>query len=271
MAKGYVSQLNPGEPVLDDNYDWGVDPFVAGEYKSRGLIPRDYNAEPYGSLPYASSFPSELLIPRSEWDDRIREMEATKTRLSDLIDAAGLTVLDQNGTNYCWINAPAHAMEVLRVLQNQPLVRLSPASVGCKIKNFRNVGGWGTQGLEYIVNHGLVPVSLWPANAIDRQYDTAAADAERAKYRCPEWWELRPRNLDEHMSCLLSRIPVAVGLNYWGHEVLDIDPVGLGNGQYGARFNNSWGMSWGQNGRAVRTGSKLYADDAVAPRVATPS
>lgn len=268
---GYVSKLNPNEPLLDDNFDWHDSQTVDGETKGRGLKPRNYELIKYGSMPFATAFPSELLIDESEWDDRIQEMEKNKTRLSDKLDQAGVTVLDQRQTSFCWIFAPTHAVEVLRVVNGQPFVRLSPASAGCKIKNFRNEGGWGTEGLKYIIEHGLVPDSLWPMAAISRQYDTPAADAERSKYRVHEWWELKPRNLAEHMSCLLMNLPVAVGLNYWGHEVLDIDPVAFGNGKYGARFNNSWGLGFGDRGRAVRTGSKLFADDAVTPRVPTPS
>lgn len=269
----YTSILNPQETVIDDtNYaQFVLDPVIDGEPKTRGLVPRDWNAEPFGSLPFAAAFPADMLIPENEWDDRIAEMESSKTRLTDICDQVGLTVLDQDGTNYCWINAPTHCVEVIRAVANQQLVRLSPASCGGPIKNYRNVGGWGTEGLKYIVEHGLVPQSAWPANAISRQYDTAETRELRKQYRVTEWWDLRPRNMQQLMSCLLLRIPVAVGLNWWSHEVTYMDPVALGGGKYGARIDNSWGANWGTKGRSVLSGSKVLPDDAVAPRVATPS
>jgi len=89
-------------------------------------------------------------------------------------------------------------------------------------------------------------------------------------YRITEWMELRPRNLEEHISLLLRNIPVAVGLNYWSHEVSDHDAVWL-DGTVAVRFRNSWDMDWGDKGFAIRQGSKMYADDAVAPRVALAS
>ena len=269
----YVSQLNPNELVIDDsNFHYHIaDQFIDGEVKSRGMIPREWGDSPFGSLPFASSFPSELLIPMDDIDDRIAEMESSKTRLTDLCDQAGLTVLDQNGTYYCWINAPTHCVEVIRVVAGQPLVRLSPASCGGPIKNYRNVGGWGTEGLKYIVDHGLVPQSAWPANAISRQYDTAESRELRKQFKVTEWWDLKPRNLQELLSCLIQRIPVAVGYNWWSHEVTAMDPVALGNGKYGVRIDNSWGLSYGTRGRSVLSGSKALPDDAVAPRVATPS
>lgn len=269
----FTSTLNAGEIVIDDSnfHQFLIDPIIDGDQKSRGMIPREWGDAPFGSLPFAAAFPADMLIPEDEWDDRIAEMESSKTRLTDICDQVGLTVLDQDGTNYCWINAPTHCVEVIRAVANQQLVRLSPASCGGPIKNYRNVGGWGTEGLKYIVEHGLVPQSAWPANAISRQYDTAETRELRKQYRVTEWWDLRPRNMQQLMSCLLLRIPVAVGLNWWSHEVTYMDPVALGGGKYGARIDNSWGANWGTKGRSVLSGSKVLPDDAVAPRVATPS
>lgn len=270
---GYVSKLNPGEIVIDDdNFGHFIgNPVIDGEMKSRGLIPRDWEKEPFCSQPFMSAFPSELLIPREELDDWIAEMEGNKSRISDLLDQAGLGVLDQNGTNYCWGNGPVHCVEAGRVIQGEQFVRLSPASVCAPIKGYRNVGGWGTEALRYIVEHGIVPQSEWPANAIDRKYDNAETRELRKKFKVQEWFDLRPRSEMELLSCLCRRIPVAVGYNWWGHEVTAIDPVALGNGKYGIRIDNSWGKGWQSNGRGILSGTKHLPDDAVAPRMTTPS
>lgn len=257
-------------PVIDDsNFQQFIDPVVDGAKVGRGLIPRDFAAEPYGSVEYAEAFPLPL-IPESEWEDRMAEIERTKSSIVDVCDQAGLKVKNQQQTNYCWINAPTHCVEIMRVMQGQGYVELSPASVGAKIKNFRNVGGWGTEGTKYIAEHGLVPASLWPNNAINKDYDTAAANAERVKYQVDEWWELKPRNLKELATCLLLNVPVAVGLNWWGHEVTFVKLVKK-NGVWGVMFDNSWGESWGDSGRGVLVGSKAIPDDAIAPRLVTAS
>lgn len=269
MAK-YVSVIRPGESVIDDNTPIVpmLDPIVDGEQMSRGLIPRDWEEEPYASV--GSSFPEEMLIDEDEWPERIEEMERTKTRISDLLDQAGLTVLNQNGTNYCWINAPVHCVEIIRCLAGEEMIRLSPASCGGPIKGYRNVGGWGAEGLRYIIEHGIVPQSMWPPNAIDRRLDTPQSREERKKFRTPEWVECRPRTTREWMSLLLQRIPVAVGYNWWRHEVTMIDPVRMSGGSYAARINNSWGTGWKDNGRSILSGSRVQPDDAVAPRTAIP-
>jgi hypothetical protein len=139
--------------------------------QSCGLLPRwtDERFAAHGSMPFAQDFDLPL-IPRSEWDDRIADMERTKSRISDLMIQGGLKSLDQNGTNYCWANGPTTAVEAIRCVAGQPYVKLSPASVAAPIKNYRNQGGWGSEALEYIVEHGICTVDLWPANAISRQY-----------------------------------------------------------------------------------------------------
>lgn len=269
---GYRTSLSSNCVVIDDTNAHkfaGVDPVVNGERKTRGLIRRDYSIHPFGGLAEAEEF-NLPLIPRSEWDDRIEQQEKDRSHLRALCEDMKMDVLDQNGTSYCWINAPTWCVMVQRIAAGLPMVRLSPASVGAKIKNFRNQGGWGAEGLQYIANHGLVPQSVWPANAIDRKYDTSEADAERPKYRVREWWDIS-RSFDKLATCLFMGIPVAIGLNYWSHEVSAMRVVALGNRKYGAEIANSWSTGWSDNGYGVLTESKAIPDDAVAPRTVTPS
>jgi hypothetical protein len=264
----FTSQLYTGETVLDDDYAPEHEIFVTPDGLSRGLdlgLRSSFDDYAYGDA--AKPFPDSLLIPEGDWEGMIKEMEERKTRLSDLIEQAGLPCKDQAQTNYCWINAPAHCVEISRLKQGQKMVILSAASAGAKIKNFRNVGGWGKEGLEFIAENGLVPEEFWPKNAINRAYDTAQNWEFAQRYRVEKWLEIRPRNLKQLMSCLLRRIPIAVGYNWWGHEVTLVDPVWV-NGAPGGRMRNSWTMDWPKpqaKGYAVLQGSKLLPDDAVCP------
>lgn len=262
------SILYPDELVIDDetiNKQSAIADILFNPTFGRGLDLSERTDEGYGSA--AERFPRELLVPRSEWEPRIKEMEERKSRISDISLISGLPCKDQGQTNYCWINAPTHCVEIIRVVQNQEMVLLSPASAGGPITSYRNVGGWGKPGLQWIAYKGLVPISRWPANAISRNYATAENIQLALDYRVTEWWELAPRNLDELMSCLFLRKPVALGYNWWRHEVTGCDPVWL-DGEIALRIRNSWGMGWGDKGFSVLRGSKMLPDDAVAPRTA---
>ena len=78
---------------------------------------------------------------------------------------------------------------------------------------------------------------------------------------------MQPRNFDQLATCLLSGIPVAIGLNWWSHEVTAMDLVETSPGVFGVRIWNSWGDGWEDRGMAVLSQSKATPDDAVAPRV----
>lgn len=263
----YVSQLPSGILIIDDETDMSAygPPIIGGEEVGRGYIPRDWNEDPFGSVAEPFGLP---LIDPSEYADRIEEMERTKTRLSDIIKAAGMRSKNQKSTSYCWVFAATSAVQVVRIIQGEPHVELSPASVGAPIKNYRNVGGWSTQAIKYGAEHGWVPSDLWPDTAIDRKYDTDETREARKGFLVKEWSELRPRNDQELMTCLLSRIPVAIGQNHWSHAILALDPLIFDGGNTGHLDLNSWSESYGDKGFFVQRGSKRLADDAIAPRVA---
>lgn len=170
----------------------------------------------------------------------------------------------------CWVNSPTYAVEVVRLVQNQKMILLSPASAGAQIKHYQNEGGWGKEALQWISDRGLVPVDQWPANAIDPKFATDENLRLAKNYRCTEWWELSTDGMQEIWSCLLLDIPVCVGLSWWRHEVTYID-VDWIDGDIAIVFRNSWGTSYGNNGYSVLQGQRMYPDDAVAPRQAVAS
>jgi hypothetical protein len=264
----FTSKLYRNEIIINDD-DSTLKFAEPSEGVGRGLILDRRGSRDYEYEDLASRFPDELLIPRSDWQGMIKEQEEQQSRVSDYINRAKLPHKDQGSTNYCWINAPVHCVEITRLIQNQKTVILSPASVGAKIKNYRNVGGWGREGLEGIVQWGLVPVSNWPANAIDRQYDTAANRQLALNYRVIEWYECIPRNLDQMVSLLLRRKAGAAGLNWWRHEVTYCECVWL-DGQIAVRARNSW-KGYGDFGFFILQGSKMLPDDYVTPSSALAS
>lgn len=261
----YISKIK-NRLIIDDK---NCDKFTNLKDVCYGLSPRDYGAAPLGS--FATVLPREFYIPSSEWAERIEKLEKTKGQPKDHKELAGFESLNQANTNYCWINAPVQAMHYVRSMQGLKHIPLSPASVGAKIKNFRNVGGWGSEGLKYCAEHGVVPQSLWPANAINRRYDTREADEARKNFKVDEFYELPDRSFHALVSCLLRGWPVAIGLNWWRHEVLACALYIRGSDPESdtvVDIDNSWG-GWGDNGHGILTRDKATPDDSVACRVIT--
>lgn len=254
------SSLYRNEVIIDDEPEAFA--LANPDGFSRGYDPAD-RPEGYGYTGYAAKMDSSLLIPRSEWQARIEEAERQKARISDILTANKIPHKDQDRTNYCWANGPAHAAETLRVIQGLPYVSLSPASVAAPVTGFRNIGGWGLAAVKYAINNGFVPSDKWPDNAIDRRYSTETNRLAALNHRIRDWRECRPRSLDEMVSLLLRGYPASLGFNWWGHLVMGAECVWL-DGDIGIRIRNSW-KGWGANGFGILRGSKMLADDCVFP------
>lgn len=243
-------QPPPGTP--SDGYEWEL----------RG---------PQGYAGVAEPFPSNLVIPESDWRGMIEEAEEQLATPWHTCQACNLHVKDQQQTNYCWINAPTYVYEIRRCMEGQEdpsrPMRFSPASAGAIITGYRNVGGWGKPGLEHIIEKGLVPNTIWPDNAIDSRYATPENLAIARRYRGQEWWELTPRSLPELVSAILLRLPVALGYNWWRHEVTGVRLRWL-DGTVALDIGNSWGRGWGTDGFGTIQGNRMLPDDAVTLRSA---
>lgn len=237
------AKLDNGKTITSKHKMW----FVHERYLDRLSIDRKKHLEKdsYNDLVYCATVPNGTLVTRRN----------------------GSILISGN----CWANGPVTGLHLLQKRDGGEFVSLSPASVAAPIKGFRNVGGWGKEAIEWIQKYGVCPASAWSPNAIDRRLYNEANKKLALKFRVIDWIECTPRNLNEMMTCLLRRIPVAVGYNWWRHEVCAIDPVYLGRNQYGIRIWNSWGDSWSDRGMSVLTGNKMLPDDAVSPVTFTPN
>lgn len=205
----------------------------------------------------------------------------------------------------CWRHSGTSAHLLIRARDDQPYLDLSPYAGACRIKNYRDEGGWGAQGVDDIMDNGDPTAEFWPQRAVSRQYDNANTWANAKLHRFTEGFidmgspqYDRTLTFNQVITCLLSRIPVVVDFNWWSHSVCAADAVngtsqmgitraesgklmqlqefdaywGINNpvtGGIAIRIWNSWGDSWSTNGMGVLTGSKAVPDGATAPRVAT--
>lgn len=277
--------LSPKEILItDSNWRKHEAPKIDGERVSRGLIERDYKKYPVGcyrGCPPMEAIQDLPLIAESEMDERAKEMEEKKTRLSDIILASnggqGFPSLDQNGQGYCWAYSTVGCVMAVRAVMNQPHVRLSAHAVAYTIKNGRDEGGWGALSMEFIQEKGVPSVKHWAEKSMNgRQYNTPETWENAKLHRITEGWvdlqaSVYDRNLTKQQlaTCLLCRIPVVVDFNWWGHSVHAVDLVSWN--PFRIRIRNSWADSWGERGFGVLEGSKAVPVGGVAVCSVVPS
>lgn len=266
--------LCPTDFLINDatSRDHLFEPRVNGERKARGGVPRDYRIQPKEMF----APPSDIaIIPRSEWSDRIKEMEATKSRISDMRN--NFPSLDQGQVGYCWAHSTTHTVMLVRAINNQPYVPLSAYAVAATIKKGADEGGWGGLSAQFAREKGIPSQAKWPQGDRNyRNYDKPEVWTDAALHKITEDWvdltrDVYDQNLtfDQLITCLLLRIPCVVDFNWWGHSVCAMDAVEIERGSYGIRILNSWSDSWGDRGTGVLQGNKAFPDGAVATRVIT--
>lgn len=272
--------------ITDDNY---IERCRINEaQQSFGLIPRPLESHPTGSYAGAVTYGAikdELpLIPWADMPDRIKELEATKSRLSDFRNAGagGMPIpsLSQGSSNFCWAYTSVAAVLALRAANNLPYIRLSGHAVGCKIKSFRNQGGWSAHSMQFISEHGVPSVHTWKEQSFSPSFDKPETWEEAKLFRIAEGWaDLdapiydRDMSFQQVLTMLINRIPVCADFPWWTHAVCLLDPVDSfpqkpanDPSRYGVRLWNSWSDSYGDRGTAVLTGNKAVPGNAVAPR-----
>jgi hypothetical protein len=180
--------------------------------------------------------------------------------------SSGILCKDQDGTNYCWVYASASSVEAIRALQGQPYVNLSPESIGGPVRNWRNQGGWGLEALEQLQTVGACRMDFMDKpNSLSPSRWKSGWQADCANYKITEAWAtIDDGDFDAVFTAALLRLPVSIGLNWWGHQVLITAPVVFDNGSFGVEFRNSWGADYGDDGFATLTENKAQPDGSFA-------
>lgn len=223
----------------------------------RGYSGRDYIAHPFGSMRWGAN-PFKL-IPEREWKDRIEEGHRKKIFPIYHQIEKKVPILNQKRLPYCWAYAVAGAVQSVRATHGLPTKHLSATSFAAPGKNYREEGGWTGEAIEYADDYGIATVETWPEAVNDRRYFNESRE-EAKLHNVGQWFELRPKNFNEVMTCLLMGLPVCVGLLWWGHAVFYSAPVW--DGGPGVIVDNSWGSNWEDGGRTVLMRQKATPDEA---------
>lgn len=282
--------------------------------RAKGLVPRDWETHPFGHYKGEKKGLESVdmqVIDAADFPGMIKELEDSKSRLSDFTrggrgnNGQAIPPRDQNGRGYCWQHSGCSALIAIRARDDQPYADLSAYAGACIIKQYRDEGGWGAQGLDFIMERGLPTSKFWPQQSVSRANDKPETWADAANYKITEGWiDMSQAQYDRNMTfnqvitCLLCRVPVIVDFNWWSHSVCAMDAVngtsmaGKTRGTDGKllrgkafddfwgvnnpvtagiaiRILNSWGSGWSDQGYGVLTGNKAVPDGATAPRVAT--
>lgn len=204
-------------------------------------------------------------IPRSEWVKLIKEGEGTF--LQDLTKGV-LPVHDQDGRSLCWMHGSVRALECVKIYENQKAELLSAECAAYMVTGGRDRGGFPEEALEQLRTKGTCTENMWPRNEIDKRSAKEGWELELPFNVILDWMDVE--NWDDQMTLALNRVPVPIGVGWWSHLVCQLGPVLGPNDEPMIIFDNSWGESWGDNGRGILNEAKGTADlGAFAPVSAT--
>ncbi len=255
-----------------------ADPYLIGPNDlthpgcARGGIPRDYSAYPVGYLACAKPFDLTLKTDDEIEADIIRK-NAENSWLDCVRDKGNfgqrIPSRDQNGKGYCWKHSGTSANLLVRARDNMPYVDLSAYAGACMIKNFRDEGGWGSEGVDWCADKGDPSSQFWPQQSMSRANDNPATWANAALHKIVEWMDGDPRNIRQLATALCNDLPVVTDFNWWSHSVCACRLIAWGpNGKnLRIRIWNSWGDSWKAAGMGDLEGSQAIPDGIVVPRV----
>lgn len=257
MAEIFIGEHNWKEYAADNGY---ID--VNGE--RRYLSARSGKANP-GFVGLPQNF---KLIPKNEVKSRARDLIQAKATIKNVArrgnNGRGIPSLDQNGTNFCWVNSGVGAVQLVREMQGEQYVELSPASVANPINGGVNQGGYIEDALDQLCKVGACTADLYPVNFVGLKYWTPEAKANAAKHKITKWVSLGRR--DETMAAKCWTVILQGGLvvnahDWMGHSMITT----MIDEDMNWWDRNSWGDDWGEHGFGKLEFSRGTPDAAWVP------
>lgn len=196
---------------------------------STGLIPRDFALQPHG-LAGVEAFDLPI-IPQSEWVERMKALNGQN--ISDIRNKGNngspIPSRDQNGKGYCWAHSGVSAMLALRALMNEPYADLSAYAVACIIKGYRDQGGNGIDGIQFMGDKGVPTAEFWPQKSMNRSNDNPQTWANAALHKDYLWRDINPSQMRaQFITAMLLQKPTVFDSNPWGHSICAMEMTQIG-------------------------------------------
>lgn len=270
MAALYLGKIPIIKRDLNEGWMRGT-----GE-ESYGCTPRDFDADPpqMGDSPDGIDTTIDAVAYFQERMDQKASMLHQYLQGDIEHGSPVYENLDQNGQGYCWAYSTAQAIMTDRMRRHMPVVRLSAHAVACKIKNFRDEGGWCGLSAKFARENGYPSVEVWPEKSMSRKYDTAATwESAKLHLSVEDWYDLGKREYDQELSkkqiqtLAVTNCAQMLDYNRFSHSMHGID-VGLLDGVLHPIVLQSW-KGWGYHGLGLLYG--MWPDNACAIRSTSPS
>ena len=185
--------------------------YASMEALDKGLVPIE-------------SYP-DVLIPESEWEDRLAEAHAAKTLPIDHMYHTWCPQgerWNQNGLGYCWTWGGTAALMCCRAVEDHDTVELAPVSMGFLV-NWQNRGNYLESYIQGARQYGVAPASHVPDSAWHSPNPRKFLDGwdtERLKYRLDKVWDCRRSDMTRHcVSGLVRGRAGYIAYNWWGHAL----------------------------------------------------
>ena len=271
----YQSDLGDSPLIIDDSNAADFVQRWRDEGRAFGMVPRDYQAAPFGSASRpAVDLSMGAILQRSQFADAIKRADEARTTPDDWRKAMEVPIQNQGSWGYCWAFGAVTAMTVTYAMTGHVAPNLNPFPVAYRIKGGRNQGGWAEQAYKGVADFGVPTHDVWAGNKEGMsQWQSPEVIASANRHKVTASLELPQNNFAALVTSLTHpkfARPVTMGLNWWGHLVCAVRAVALDGGKFGILIVNSWGSGWGQAGCGVLVESKSIAFEQIRIERCTP-
>lgn len=237
-----------------------------------GLILRDFDKVPVGSIPGVPAMGDQFTLTDAEIEERFIEQQASRSSLLDIRKANYDTLksFNQNPYPLCWAFSSTKAAMYCRAIAGLPPVILSPWYVAGNVVNWRSTGYYGAASLRFIIEHGAPAMEKCPRYARSAVTSDAAQNAEL--HKVTEWWDGSDnrREMQQQLkSVLVMGIPAVVDLPSMAHSMCAIAIASLN--PLVILYDNSWAQIEHPEGLHIGRGADTQPGGLVIPRVSTVS